>query len=237
MDESGLTQNEVPLEPGRDYEFDPYQGRIILTKPLDNIMSDSFGSVIEGNDDYENYLVVDYEYVPQGSDSLDAMSYGGRVKGWVNDYIGLGVTYATEEKDNQNYQVYSSDLTLRATEGTFIKAEFAHSEGRQTESNFVSYDGGLTFTPIGDSLEDREGDSIQVTAVAACMTWRRASSVRSVTTSNFGTKTKTPVTAMQAAATTLSKKRMGRNCVCKPLTVLLCYRVFLPTKSVIWMAI
>lgn len=166
VDESGLTQNEVPLEPGRDYEFDPYQGRIILTKPLDNIMSDSFGSVIEGNDDYENYLVVDYEYVPQGSDSLDAMSYGGRVKGWVNDYIGLGVTYATEEKDNQNYQVYSSDLTLRATEGTFIKAEFAHSEGRQTESNFVSYDGGLTFTPIGDSLEDREGDSIQVTAVA-----------------------------------------------------------------------
>ncbi|CAK1992600.1 hypothetical protein [Vibrio crassostreae] len=166
-DESGLVQNEIPLEPGVDYDFDPYQGRIILTKPLDNILSDSFGSVIENGDDYENFLVVDYEYVPQGSDSLDAMSYGGRAKGWINDYVGVGVTYATQEKDNQDYESYGTDLTLRATEGTYIKAEFAHSEGTQTESNFVSIDGGLTFTPIGDTLEDREGDSIQITAVTS----------------------------------------------------------------------
>ncbi|PMG16217.1 hypothetical protein BCU98_13965 [Vibrio splendidus] len=166
-DESGLVQNEIPLEPGVDYDFDPYQGRIILTKPLDNILSDSFGSVIENGDDYENFLVVDYEYVPQGSDSLDAMSYGGRAKGWINDYVGVGVTYATQEKDNQDYESYGTDLTLRATEGTYIKAEFAHSEGRQTESNFVSTDGGLTFTPIGDTLEDREGDSVQITAVTS----------------------------------------------------------------------
>ncbi len=38
--------------------------------------------------------------VPQGSEALGAMTAGGRVKGWVNDYIGVGANYQTEEKDN-----------------------------------------------------------------------------------------------------------------------------------------
>ncbi len=104
-------------------------------------------------------------YVPQGSDSLDAISYGGRAKGWINDYIGVESLMQPKEKDNQDYESYGTDLTLRVTEGTYIKAEFAHSEGTQTESNFVS-DGGLTFT-IGDALKERRGDSIQVTAVTS----------------------------------------------------------------------
>ncbi|MGY3571266.1 hypothetical protein [Vibrio paucivorans] len=165
---SGISESEVPLVSGRDYEIDPYQGRIILTRPLNNIISDNFSSVLDDfpSDGYDNYLAVDYEYVPQGSDALDSLAYGGRVKGWVNDYVGLGASYTTEEKDNQDYEAYGTDVTLRATEGTYIKAEFAHSKGRQTDSNFISYDGGLTFTPVGESLEEREGDSVQVKAVA-----------------------------------------------------------------------
>ncbi|KOO15731.1 hypothetical protein AKJ18_06170 [Vibrio xuii] len=166
--DSGISEKEVPLQSGRDYEIDPYQGRIILMRPLNNIISDSFGSVIDDTptDGYENYLAVDYEYVPQGSDIKDSMTYGGRIKGWANDYIGIGANYVSEEKDGQDYEAYGTDLTLRATEGTYIKAEFAQSEGRQTDSNFVSFDGGLTFTPIGTDLEERKGDSIQVKGVA-----------------------------------------------------------------------
>ncbi|EMN7355361.1 TPA: hypothetical protein ACMD2S_002230 [Vibrio parahaemolyticus] len=164
---SGITLQELPLQSGRDYEVDPYQGRIILTKPLSNIISDNFGSVINDSpaDGYDNYLAVDYEYVPQGSEALGAMTAGGRVKGWVNDYIGVGANYQTEEKDNQDYEAYGTDLTLRASEGTYLKAEFGHSKGRQTDSNYVSFDGGLTFTPIGGSADDREGDSYQVKGV------------------------------------------------------------------------
>ncbi|WP_208640343.1 hypothetical protein [Vibrio aquaticus] len=166
--DSGISEQEVPLQSGRDYEIDPYQGRIILTRPLSNIISDSFGSVIDDTptDGFENYLAVDYEYVPQGSDIKDSLTYGGRIKGWANDYIGIGANYATEERDGQDYESVGTDLTLRATEGTYIKAEFAQSEGRQTDSNFVSFDGGLTFTPVGNDLEERKGDSIQVKGVA-----------------------------------------------------------------------
>ncbi|MCG9751281.1 hypothetical protein L1D54_12370 [Vibrio brasiliensis] len=167
--DSGISEREVPLQSGRDYEIDPYQGRIILMRPLNNIISDSFGSVIDDTptDGFENYLAVDYEYVPKGSDVKDSLTYGGRAKGWLNDYIGVGVNYATEERDGQNYESSGADLTLRATEGTYIKAEWAHSEGRQTDSNFVSFDGGLTFTPIGEDFDERKGDSIQVKGVAS----------------------------------------------------------------------
>ncbi|WP_171760964.1 hypothetical protein [Vibrio sp. RE86] len=166
--DSGISEKEVPLQSGRDYEIDPYQGRIILTRPLSNIISDSFGSVIDDTptDGYENYLAVDYEYVPQGSEIKDSLTYGGRVKGWANDYIGVGANYSTEERDGQDYESYGTDLTLRATEGTYLKAEFAQSEGRQTDSNFVSFDGGLTFTPIGADLDERSGDLVQVKGVA-----------------------------------------------------------------------
>ncbi len=164
---SGITESEVALLSGRDYDIDAYQGRIILTKPLSNILADNFSTVLNSypSDNYDKYLAVDYEYVPTAKEAMDSMAYGGRVKGWLNDYIGIGATYATEEKDSQDYEVYGADLTLRATEGSYIKTEFAHSSGKQTDSNFVSYDGGLSFVPIGDSLDKREGDSIQVQAV------------------------------------------------------------------------
>lgn len=167
---SGIVEQEIPLQSGRDYEIDEYQGRIILTRPLSDIVSDSFGSVIDDSPrgGYENYLAVDYEYVPRGKDAQDAMAYGGRVKGWANDYIGLGVTYITEDKDNQDYELYSTDLTLRATEGTYLKTEFGHTKGTQVDSNFVSIDGGLTFTPISSgNTADREGNNIQVLGVAS----------------------------------------------------------------------
>lgn len=168
--DSGIVENEIPLQSGRDYEIDEYQGRIILTRPLSDIVSDSFGSVIDDSPrgGYENYLAVDYEYVPKGKDARDALVYGGRVKGWLNDYIGIGATYASEEKDTQNYELYSTDLILRATEGTYLKTEFGRTKGTQVDSNFVSFDGGLTFTPISSGMaDDREGDNIQVLGVAS----------------------------------------------------------------------
>ncbi|WP_456295541.1 hypothetical protein M1D72_03180 [Vibrio sp. AK197] len=165
---SGIAEREVALQSGRDYEIDAYQGRIILTRPLTNILRDNFSTVIDDTpgDGYENYLAVDYEYVPRGSEAKDALTFGGRAKGWVNDYVGLGASYATEARDEQDYQNYSADITLRASEGSYLQAEFGHSQGTQTDSNFVSYDGGLTFNSLSRALEEREGDALQIKAVA-----------------------------------------------------------------------
>ena len=168
--DSGIVEKEIALTEGVDYEIDDYQGRIILTKPLSDIVSSRFGDVINDSPrgGYENYLAVDYEYVPTGSRAKEAMVLGGRIKGWVNDYVGLGATYASEEKDAQDYELYSADLTLRATEGTYLKTEFGQTKGTQTDSNFVSFDGGLTFTPITSATEgDRQGNNLQVLGVAS----------------------------------------------------------------------
>lgn len=166
---TGLTIKQVPLQSGRDYEINAYQGRIILNRPLSEITDvSSSGDVITDTPggDYKNYLTVDYEYVPDTAETLKNMTKGGRVKGWVNDNIGLGATAVNESKDSHDYTLYGSDLTLRATEGTWLKAEFGHSKGTQSDSNFVSLDGGLSFTPITSMADDREGDSVQVTGVA-----------------------------------------------------------------------
>ncbi|AQS38509.1 hypothetical protein Sps_03379 [Shewanella psychrophila] len=167
-DRNNRIVNEVILQEGRDYEFDAYQGRILLTRPLSAIAGDSFGSVISDtpSGDLKNYLVVDYEYIPRGSEALDKMAMGGRAKGWVNDHIGIGASYVQEEKENQDYQLSSADLTLKLTEGSFLKAEFSHSEGTQADSNFVSDDGGLTFEEISRVGQTREGDAISISGVA-----------------------------------------------------------------------
>ncbi|WP_037029991.1 hypothetical protein [Psychrilyobacter atlanticus] len=163
-----VTEDIIYIQEGKDYEIDNYQGRIILTRPLSDISSDSFGSIIKDNprDGYENYLVVDYEYIPDDSDSMDNLTFGGRGKGWVNDHIGIGGTYVNEEKDAQDYQMMGTDLTLRATEGTYLTAEYSKSEGTQVDSNFVSFDGGLNFKEISNSNgKDKDGEAFRVAGV------------------------------------------------------------------------
>ena len=163
-----ITKDIVYLEEGRDYEINNYQGRIILIRPLSDISSDSFGSIIDNNprDGYENYLTVDYEYTPDNSDSLDNMTMGGRAKGWLNDYVALGGTYVSEEKDSYDYEMKGIDLTLRASEGTYLKTEYSNSQGTQTDSNFLSLDGGLNFEKISNtSSEDENGDAFRVSGV------------------------------------------------------------------------
>ena len=165
---SKITEDIIYLQEGRDYEIDNYQGRIILTRPLSDISSDSFGTIIKNNprDGYENYLVVDYEYIPDDSDSMDNLTYGGRGKGWVNDHIGIGGTYVSEEKEAQDYKMMGTDLTLRASEGTYMTAEYSKSEGTQVDSNFVSYDGGLNFKQISNSsAKDKTGEAYRVAGV------------------------------------------------------------------------
>lgn len=165
---SNITEDIIYLEEGRDYEIDDYQGRIILTRPLTDISSDSFSSIIKNNprDGFENYLVADYEYIPRDSDTLDNLTFGGRTKGWINDYIGLGGTYVSEEKDTYDYEMKGVDLTLRATEGTYMTTEYSQSEGTQVDSNFVSYDGGLNFDKIEGSKEKgKNGDAFRIAGV------------------------------------------------------------------------
>jgi hypothetical protein len=61
---SGRVTSTVLLEPGRDYEMDWLQGRLILTRRVDGIVG---GNELISNDTLGGnraYLVAEYEYVP-----------------------------------------------------------------------------------------------------------------------------------------------------------------------------
>ncbi|MCW1890143.1 hypothetical protein OK016_16290 [Vibrio chagasii] len=75
------------------------------------------------------------------------------------------------ERQSRLRKSYGTDLTLRATEGTYIKAEFAHSEGTQTESQLRLY--GWWFIclvplrPLVTHWKTARVTSVQITAVTS----------------------------------------------------------------------
>lgn len=158
----------ITLERGRDYEIDEIQGRIILSRPLTQVSTQTAPAIIrdtplDGND---VYMLVDYEYFAVDVDPSE-LSYGGRVKGWLTEFMGVGGTYVQERRDDENYQLWGVDTTLRLGRGTSIKGEFARSEATQAPSNLVSTDGGLRFAQKQFGAlagGDREGDAIGVEA-------------------------------------------------------------------------
>ncbi|MDH3985921.1 MAG: OmpA family protein [Gammaproteobacteria bacterium] len=156
----------ITLQHGSDYQVDDIQGRIILNRPLAQVSSSAAPSIIKDQplDGNDMLLMVDYEYVPDEFDS-DRMTYGVRGKDWLTDRLGLGGTYVHEDRDGTNYELKGADVTLRHGAGTYIKAEYARSDARQTAADFASDDGGLSFSALNDSTDESvSGDAIKLEA-------------------------------------------------------------------------
>ena len=141
---SGRQLNALRLVPGRDYEIDAFQGRLLLSRPLQQIASDS-GRLTQdvplGGD--SQYLVVDYEYYPSGFESDNLVS-GLRGKQWLNDHVAVGGTFVQDKRDGEDYQLAGGDITLQAGKGTYLKIEHAPSRSKAA-SLFSSDNGGLSF--------------------------------------------------------------------------------------------
>lgn len=142
---SGLVLATLNQQNGVDYHLDYSQGRILFWKPVSSIAQSS--SIISTHllDGNPVYVVVDYEYEPK--DKYYEGTYGLRAAQSITDYLQVGATYVKEEKTRENYELKGIDTTLHITKDTFIKAEYAESESEQV-SNFISTDGGLSFTEI-----------------------------------------------------------------------------------------
>lgn len=144
---------EVVLIEGKDYEINDLQGRIILTNPLPTVIAAGTSGVIKDEPFYgENVnLVVDYEYYT-GETDFAKSTYGFRGKSWITDWLALGGTYVSEDRGGavDKYELESVDLTFRKSERTFLRFEYAHTEGSQNIINNFSYDGGY------NSYLDRE---------------------------------------------------------------------------------
>ncbi|WP_026878446.1 hypothetical protein WMO13_07035 [Ignatzschineria larvae DSM 13226] len=152
---TGLTQALISLERGVDYEFDATQGRLILSRPLLQIVGQYNPSIISEGPlrGYEQYLLVDYEYVPTGFDPKD-ITRGGRGQYWLNDHLAVGVTYVDERQGGQSsYELQGFDTILKAGNGTYLRAEYTHTRNQGVPS-YLSNDGGLSFNQVGELSAD-----------------------------------------------------------------------------------
>lgn len=159
--DSGLVIDARYLTYGLDYDIDSLQGRVYLTRPLSSLTeSDSpvrNGSSLGGN---PVYLVVNYEYSP-GFSSSDDIAVGGRISGWVNDKLQLGVTLNAQENAGERQELGGVDLTYRHTEETWVRLESAQSDGAGIDQ-FSSFDGGFGFNSETVVSDDSRANRVAV---------------------------------------------------------------------------
>jgi hypothetical protein len=144
--ETGVVLETKELFAQQDYDFDPFQGRLMLVRPLSTTVA-STGVVREGSSTGNvPVLVVRYEYTPPVG-SLDGYTIGGRGTGWLGDKLRLGFSAQRDTVEEASQTLIGSDALLRLTAGTYVKAEIAETKGAGFgQSNSV--DGGLRFTDI-----------------------------------------------------------------------------------------
>ncbi|MGB3393591.1 MAG: hypothetical protein WA956_08320 [Stenotrophomonas sp.] len=163
---TGRIENRVVLQRGADYEIDELQGRILLSRPLAQISRDNSPTLTRDAplDGFEQRLLVDYEWVPNGFDA-DDVTVGFRGKHWFGDHVGLGATWVDENRAGEDYTIKGADLTLQAGKGTYLKAEYAQTESFGMPA-FFSDNGGLSFIQQNDTALNRKGDARAVEARA-----------------------------------------------------------------------
>ena len=140
---SGLVLETRNLRPQEDYDVDYIQGRILLSDPLQSTARDNQvvrDGGLSGND---VFVVIRYEYTPSLSD-VGGYTVGGRATQWLGDKLRIGATAQRETTGAADQDLIGFDALLRHTEGTYIKGEFAQTDGPGFgQSN--STDGGFTF--------------------------------------------------------------------------------------------
>jgi hypothetical protein len=146
--ETGLILESRELHEQQDYDFDPFQGRLMLLTPLASTMAT--GSIVREGSSTGNVpvLVVRYEYTPPLG-SLDGTTIGGRGSAWLGERVRVGLTAQNEKIDDEAQNLVSIDVLHRIAAGTYLKAEMAQSKGPGFDQS-NSVDGGLSFTDIAN---------------------------------------------------------------------------------------
>ncbi len=134
---TGWVINRRTLKYTEDYDFDYVQGVTILKQPLSS--SPGVGA--------ENYLIANYEYTPAARD-VSGYVVGGRAQQWLGDHVRVGVTGLKEKTASADQKMLGADIHIQHSNGTYIEAEVARSQGPGFGSNY-SADGGLTIQNNG----------------------------------------------------------------------------------------
>ncbi len=158
--DSGLVLATKNLIPNQDYDIDPLQGRVLLTRPLPSNATDGLLVSTSGLSGHPVILVVRYEFVPTAGD-VDELAIGGRASHWVNDHLELGVTASHQQLEGFDQDLAGADVTLRLTPESYLKAEVAVSDGAGA-GEMGSIDGGFSFGALAPGMQNREALSWRV---------------------------------------------------------------------------
>jgi hypothetical protein len=151
---TGWSVDRRTLKYGEDYDFDYVQGLTILHTPLSS--SSSVGT--------ENYLIANYEYTPAAR-NVDGYVVGGRAQQWLGDHVRVGVTGLKEKTAQADQKMIGADIHIRHSEGTYVEAEVARSQGPGFGSS-SSVDGGLSITSNGTVGNSKSANAYRAEARA-----------------------------------------------------------------------
>jgi hypothetical protein len=161
---TGRVEARVDLVRDVDYEIDELQGRLLLARPLAQIVRENLPTIIRDAplDGFENRLLADYEYVPAGF-TADQATAGVSGRTWLGEHVAIGGTYVDEQRTGEDYQLAAVDLTLQAGRGTYLKVEQARTEATSAPV-FFSDNGGLSFTRLNPLVGARSGEARSIEA-------------------------------------------------------------------------
>ncbi len=161
--DSGVVIGVKNLVPAIDYDIDYIQGRIILSEPLSSTADDDLLVQEQSLSGNPVYLVSRYEFTP-GFEDINDVAIGGRAHYWLNDQIKLGITASQQDEADIENTLNGVDLTLRRNAGTWLKAEFASTEGDGSAA-LNSNDGGFSFNELDQDLSSNtSSDAYRVEA-------------------------------------------------------------------------
>ena len=139
---TGRVVERLQLVEGRDYQINPVQGIITLTRPLTGSVDRRLISTDPSGDEVIN-LIVQYEFTPTSSD-VDGFSYGGRAEGWITDDLRVGVTGMLDETGVGEQRSVGVDLRYELGDNSFVQLDYVETEGPGFDTS-LSDDGGLVF--------------------------------------------------------------------------------------------
>jgi outer membrane protein OmpA-like peptidoglycan-associated protein len=147
--DSGIVQSVTQLVPTQDYDINYLQGRILLHSPLSATANGAtlvHSAALDGD---PQYLVTTYEYAPDFSNP-SSLAVGGHASQWFGDHLQLGISSFHQGDPGEEQDLRGVNGTWRYQPGTYVKAEFAHSNGPGSPT-LTSATGGLSFDPITTS--------------------------------------------------------------------------------------
>jgi len=146
----------APLGRNLDYTIRYAEGRVVLKDVVPTFADMGFltnhnlGQVRAGHRVY-----VEVEYDHNSTEPFQGLGAGVEAKQLIFGHaeVGGGYVYEGRADGSPAYQLGGVHAKLFLDQGTYVKGEFALSQSVDA-GNFVSYDGGLSYRSLGQSLDD-----------------------------------------------------------------------------------